>query len=75
MAAELEKRVQAFEMSCYRSASNMSYKDHVTCTNEAVRTKIQSAIGEYDGQETGLNVFWLSKDNSTGHSKREKKKR
>ena len=44
--AELEKRMQAFEMRCYRKLLNISYKDHVT--NEEVRRKIQAAIGEYD---------------------------
>ena len=45
LAAELEKRTQAFEMRCYRRLLNISYKDHVT--NEEVRRKIQAAIGEY----------------------------
>ena len=53
--AELEKRTQAFEMRCYRTLLNISYKDHVT--GEEVGRKIQAAIGEYDelltlGQET-----------------------
>ena len=46
LAEELEKRMQAFEMRCYRRLLNISYKDHVT--NEEVRRKIQAAIGEYD---------------------------
>ena len=52
LTAELEKRTQAFEMSCYRRLLNISYKDHVT--NEEVRRKIQTAkqiqtaIGKYD---------------------------
>ena len=46
LTAELEKRVQAFEMRCYRRLLNSSYKDHVT--NEEVPRKIQAAIGEYD---------------------------
>ena len=46
LTAELEKRTQVFEMRCYRRLLNISYKDHVT--NEAVRRKIQAAIGEYD---------------------------
>ena len=33
-------------MRCYRRLLNISYKDHVT--NEEVRRKIQTAIGEYD---------------------------
>ena len=46
LTAELEKRTQAFEMSCYRRLLNISYKDHLT--NEEVRRKIQVAIGECD---------------------------
>ena len=38
LTAELEKRMQAFEMRCYRRLLNISYKDHVT--NEEVRRKI-----------------------------------
>ena len=46
LTAELEKRMQAFEMRCYRRLLNISYKDHVT--NEELRRKIQAAIREYD---------------------------
>ena len=46
LTAELEKRTQAFEMRCYRRILDILYKDHVT--NEEVRRKIQTAIGEYD---------------------------
>ena len=46
LTVELEKRAQAFEMRCYRRLLNISYKDHVT--NEEVRRKIETAIGEYD---------------------------
>ncbi|MEW8545314.1 MAG: hypothetical protein AB2693_17470 [Candidatus Thiodiazotropha sp.] len=42
--AELEKRT--FEMRCYRSLLNISYKDHIT--NEEVRKKIQAVIGDCD---------------------------
>ena len=46
LTAELEKRMQAFEMRCYQRLLNISYKDHVT--NKEVGRKIQAAIGEYD---------------------------
>ena len=46
LTAELEKRTQAFEMRCYRKLLNILYKDHVT--DEEVRRKTQTAIGEYD---------------------------
>ena len=45
LTAELEKRMQAFEMRCYRRLLIISYKDHVTY--EEVRRKIQATIGEY----------------------------
>ena len=37
--AELQRRIQAVEMRCYRKILHISYKDHVT--NEEVRAKIQ----------------------------------
>ena len=46
LMAELEARMQAFEMKCYQRLLNISYKDHVT--NEDVHRKIQAAIGKYD---------------------------
>ena len=46
LTAELEKRMQAFEMRCYRRLLDISYKDHVT--NEEARRKILETIGEYD---------------------------
>ena len=45
LTAEVEKRMQAFEMRCYRRLLIILYKDHVT--NEEVRRKIQAAIGKY----------------------------
>ena len=41
--AELQRRIQAVEMRCYRKILRISYKDHVT--NEEVRDKTQQAIG------------------------------
>ena len=81
--AELEKRTQTFEMMCYRRLLNISYKDQVT--NEDVCRMIQTTIGKYDELLTlvkkwklrclwpYLKVFWLSKDDSAGHSAREEK--
>ena len=42
LTAELQRRIQAMEMRCYRKILHISYKDHVT--NEEVRAKIQQAI-------------------------------
>ena len=42
LTAELQRRIQAMEMRCYRKILRISYNDYVT--NEEVRTKIQQAI-------------------------------
>ena len=60
LTAELEKRMQAFEMRCCQRLLNISYKDHVT--NEEVLRKIQAAIGEYDELLTMVkkrNLSWF----------------
>ena len=44
--AELQRRIQAMEMRCYRKILHISYKDHVT--NEEVRAKIQQTIGPHE---------------------------
>ena len=46
LTAELQRRIQAMEMRCYRKMLRISYKDHVT--NEEGRAKIQQAIGPHD---------------------------
>ena len=46
LTAELQRKIQAMEMRCYRKKQRISYKDHVT--NEEVRAKIQQAIGPYE---------------------------
>ena len=45
LTAELQRRIQAMEMRCYRKILRISYKDHVT--NEEVRAEIQQAIGPH----------------------------
>ena len=47
LTAELQRRIQATEMMCYRKTLYISYKDHVT--NEEVRAKIQQATGPHEG--------------------------
>ena len=42
LTAELQRRIQAIEMRCYRKILGTSYKDHVT--NEEVHAKMQQAI-------------------------------
>ena len=46
LTAEIERRIQALGMRCYRRLLNISYKDHVT--NEEVRNRIQNATGVHD---------------------------
>ena len=46
LIAELQSRIQAMEMRCYRKILHISYKDHVT--NERVRAKILQAIGPHE---------------------------
>ena len=50
LPAELQRRIQAKEMRCYRKIQHISHKDHVT--NEEVRAKIQQAIGPYGDRLT-----------------------
>ena len=44
--AELQRRIQAMRMRCYRKILHISYKDHVT--NEEVRAKIKQAIRQHE---------------------------
>ena len=45
LTAELQRRIQAMEMRCYRKILHISYKDHVT--NKEVCAKIQQATGPH----------------------------
>ena len=47
LTAEVERRIQALEMRCYRRLLNISYKDHVT-NEEEVLNRNQNAIGVHD---------------------------
>ena len=46
LTEELQRRIQAREMRCYRKILHISHKDHVTY--EEVRAKIQQAIGPHE---------------------------
>ena len=50
LTTELQRRIQAMEMRCYRKILHISYKDHVT--NEKVRAKIQRATGPHEDLQT-----------------------
>ena len=43
---ELQRRIQAMEMRCYREILRISYKDHVT--NEEVCAEIQQAVRPHE---------------------------
>ena len=71
LTAELQRRIQAMEMTCYREILRISYKDHVT--NEEVRAKIQQAIGPHEDLLTivkRLKLQWYGHvSRSTGLTK------
>ena len=46
LTAELQRRIQAMEMKCYRKILHISHKDHDT--NEEVRAKIQQLTGPHE---------------------------
>ena len=60
LTAEIEKRIQALEMRCYRRLLNISYKDHVT--NEEVHNRIPewnlSARWSNHGKEKDTRMVW-----------------
>ena len=82
LTSEIERRVQALEMRCYRRLLNISYKDHVT--NKEARNIIQNAIGVHDDLLTMVKkrkLRWydhISRSSGmakTGDSERSKKER
>ena len=50
LTAEIERRIQALEVRCYRRLLNISYKDHVT--NAEIHNRIQNATGVHDDLRT-----------------------
>lgn len=46
LTADIERRIQAVEMRCFRRLLNISYRDHIS--NQEVRKRIGQAIGPYD---------------------------
>ena len=70
LTAEIERRIQALEMRCYRRLLNISYKDHVT--NEEVHNRIQNAIGVHDDLLTMVkkrNLRWYGHISRSGMAK------
>ena len=46
ITADIERRIQALEMRCFRKLLNSSYRDHIT--NEDVKARIENAFGPYE---------------------------
>ena len=46
LTAELERRIQTFEMRCYRKIFGISFRDKIT--NEDVRNRVRADIGPHD---------------------------
>ena len=67
LTAELQRRLQAMKMRCYRKILRTSYKDHGT--NEEVRAKIQQAIGSGYHKETQPAMVWSFSPRSSGLAK------
>ena len=53
LTAELQRRISALEMRCYRKIMNISYIDHIT--NNAIRERVTEAIGTHDDLLTVVN--------------------
>ena len=85
LTAELEKRILALEMRCFRRLLGISYKNHIT--NEEVRNRIKQISGPYEDLLFTIKTaqtdmvrprdkrMGACKDSSTGNSKRRKKER
>ena len=71
LTAELQRRIQAKKMRCYRKILHISYKDHVT--NKKVRAKIQQPIGPHEDLLTIVKrrkLHWYGHDSrSSGLAK------
>ena len=84
LTAELQRRIQAMEMRCYRKILRISYKHHVI--NEEVCVKIQQATGPHEDLVTIVKmqtaVVWSclsfirsGQNHPAKHSERGKKTR
>ena len=85
LTAEIERRIQALEMRCYRRLLNISYKDHLT--NEEVRNRIKNATGVHEDLLTmvkkrltqmvwpHLKILWHGEDNPARDGERSKERK
>ena len=46
ITADIERRIQALKMRCFRKLLGISYRDHIT--NEEVKARTGNAIGPYE---------------------------
>ena len=46
LSADIERRIQATEMRCFRRLLGISYRDHIT--NVEVKSRIEQSIGSYE---------------------------
>ena len=79
LTAEIERRIQALEMRCYRRLRNISYKDHVA-NEENPECNWSAWWSPNHGKETQmvwphLKILWHGENNSAGDSERSKKER
>ena len=73
LSAELQRRIQAMEMRCYRKILRISRKDHAT--NEEVRAKIQQAIGQTSVVWSCFLFIRCGQNHLARHSQRVRKTR
>ena len=52
ITADIERRIQALEMRCFRKLLGISYRDHIT--NEEVKARIGNAIWPYEDLLTSV---------------------
>ena len=84
LTVDLQRRIQAMEMRCYRRLLNISYTEHIT--NVEVRNRIERAIGPYEDLLTTVKrrkLKWYGhvsrssgplKNDHAGYSQRRKEK-
>ena len=52
ITADIERRIQALEMRCFRKLLGTSYRDHIT--NEEVKARIENTIWPYEDLLTSV---------------------
>ena len=81
---DIERRIQALEMRCFRKLLGISYRDHIT--NEEGKVRNGNAIGPHEDLLTSEKtqtevvrarhtIIWTGQDCPTGNSSRRETKR